>query len=67
MAMYLMSIMSHLFFLLQLLLGSLKLSTYWIIILVVGNGSLNLIFLSTGMAIYFGRLLGNLEHTWLSH
>ena len=63
MAPFLMSMMSSLFVLLQLLLGSLKLRTCWIIVIVAGAGPLNGNFLLSGVAIHFRKLLGNLGRT----
>ena len=59
-----MSMMSSLFILLQLLLGSLKLKTYWIIVFIAGDGPLNGNFLLSGVAIHFRKPLGNLGRTW---
>ena len=54
---YLVSMISYLFALLQLLLGSLRLRAYWIIMFMVEEGPLNGDFLSSGMAIHFIRHL----------
>ena len=59
-----MSMISSLFVLLKLLLGSLKLRTSWIIMFVARDGLLNGNFLLSGVAIYFRKPLGNLGRTW---
>ena len=63
MALYLISMMSYFLVFLQLLLGSLRLKTYWIIAFVVVDGPLNGILVSSGVDIHFKRPLGNLGHT----
>ena len=63
MALSLISMMSHLFVLLQLLLGGLRLRNSCIIMSVVGEGPLNENFLLNSVAILFRRPLGNLGRT----
>ena len=60
MDLFFMSMMSSLFILLQLMLGSLRLRTCWVIIFMAGDGLLNRNFLSSGMAIHFKKPLGKL-------
>ena len=67
MTLFLMSMLSNLFIILKLLLESLRLRTYWIIMFMVGEGPLSMSFLSSDVAIYCRRPLGNLGSTWLMH
>ena len=63
MALFLISMMSSLFVLLQPVLGSLKLRTFWIIVFIASNGPLNGNLLLSGVAIHFRKPLGNLGRT----
>ena len=63
MALFLMSMMSSLFVLLQMLMGSLKLRTCWIIMFIARDGPLNENFSLSGVAIHFKKPLGILGRT----